>query len=162
MITQNTDVAQHSTSWRDLIDQLTPNQIKILEGGEQRSTPPADLIEVARDFVKESAEQAKLDSRLSHIEIPPGATADKWSSIRADDGDAIRWLQWRTFDTAKARVSIVGIQDESASFTRWIRIQAQRGDIDDEELSPPDVRELVRALSSAADDLEALERNQPS
>ncbi len=81
----NTTHDDNTTTWRDLADQLTPQQIADLQGQERRGadcSPDAYrewLIGEARDYIADNARDADLNAR---IRPPAGATSvQDWGSI---------------------------------------------------------------------------------
>lgn len=111
----------------------------------------AEEIQAQRDEMRR--EQELLDARLAHVPLPAGATSDGWSSVRHDDGDAIRSLLWSTHDTPSSGVGVevAGSQDEHGVVERHVAIYA-----DYPELTADQARELAGALNEAADALDRL------
>lgn len=113
-----------------------------------------------------AAEQALLDQRLAHIPVPAEATADSWSSIRFDDGDAIRALEWSHYDVpgvpgatthaGVASVAVRGWQAENGEMDRFVQLC----DIEDKELSADDARTLAATLTKAADKVDELNNSE--
>lgn len=104
-----------------------------------------ELYDEVRGFVER-------ETRLAHIPVPEGATADSWDSIRVTDGDAIRTLVWFERDVSPAiGVTVGGWQDEQGDSVRYIGVIAENA-----ELTAVQARELAAALNEAADVLESL------
>ena len=71
----------NATTWRDLADQLTPEQISGLEGCERRFNTDgvaddpraqASLLGFARQY----AEHNLIDAAYTDVPLPPGASTD--------------------------------------------------------------------------------------
>ena len=122
-------------------------------------TPVTYVAETAEEIQAQEEEMRReqdlLDARLGHIPLPAGATTDGWLSVRHDDGDAIRCLEWSRHDTGMAAgVSVDGWQDEHGRVDRHIGLY----DVPD-EMTADDARRLAATLIEAANALDALQRD---
>lgn len=98
-----------------------------------------------------AAEQA-LNEKLDRIPLPAGATTDGWLSIRAEDGEAIRTLEWSRHDApGVAGVGVCGWQDEDGAINRFVNVV-----LDWDELTAEGARSLAAKLVEAAAALDAL------
>lgn len=137
-------------SWRDLTDQLKPEQVAALaewDTGDPRDAP--GLLSVARDY----AEMNLADTAYADIKLPEGATdVAGWEKL-AGDGYS-RGLVWRTFDGPDpVYAAIDGWQQPDGTFTRHITLWTGDGGV---ELTADTARETSSMLNEAADELEAM------
>jgi hypothetical protein len=65
---------ENTTRWRDLVDELTPEQVATLADRERSAKTRLYTLVVARDYI----EQNLIDLALSEVELPTGADADGW------------------------------------------------------------------------------------
>lgn len=114
---------------------------------------PETAEEIAAQREHMRREQELLDARLADVPLPAGATTDGWSSVRHDDGDAIRSLLWSVHDspTSGIGVEVAGSQDEHGVVEQFVAIYA-----DYPQLTADQARELAGALNEAADALDRL------
>lgn len=153
------------TTWHDLRDQLTDEQIAELEKWEANPNLPvaAGAPTWATDSQHESMlfaakEYAKLNTateRVANVPIPTGATADGWHSVD-HDGVLVRSLEWSRHDTASgASVSVDGSQRATGEYERGISFY---GASEGESIDADQARQFAAALLEAADELERLAR----
>ena len=140
-----------ATTWRDLADQLTPEQVKHLT--EATFMPPDELLEIARDH----AGQNLLQLSLADVPLPAGATGAKiWWQDSTGTSRTIHGGQWTA---GNAVVAISGDQDATGAAT-W-QIEIYPADDTVRGLTAADARELVQVLAVAADKLDQLDGTAP-
>lgn len=148
-----TTTPENATTWRDLIDELTPSQREWLTALETDSSMnPAEVplvaLTVARDYVR----QKVVDLALSDVPPPPGCCiAEGW--VPSESGTYVRCLVWKDFDTEDddVSVSIDGRQEQDGTFTRNISLYAGKSA---QALTSGAARRLARTLLEAADELD--------
>ncbi|SBS77827.1 hypothetical protein MHPYR_490040 [uncultured Mycobacterium sp.] len=119
--------------------------------------PPGGYPTVIPDSSEFDAEreQALLNARLSHIPLPPGVIGDDgWSSVRYDDGDAIRFLTWVEWEAGEFSVCIDGWQSEEGQLCRVISVYGLK---EGGSMTADAARTLADALSQAADEQDRLQ-----
>ena len=153
-------------TWRDLADQLTPEQIARLEVAEVHYVPMADgTVDVERDRqgcllfgARELAAQNLAAMLYQHVPAPESATdVGPWEKF--DDGPGWSRLWWG--NRRLVCVAGAGTHDFSVLVqgAQWSDGRLQRGvvlDSDDSAMSAAEVRKLAAALVAAADELDAL------
>ncbi|WP_162938576.1 hypothetical protein [Mycobacterium kyogaense] len=161
-MTQNIDTA---TTWRDLADQLTAEQLAMLRYFDERT-----LDGVAQEFVRQNEAEAALkanydpdreseliNERLADFPLPAGEPhADEWYAVRDSDGDATRNLEWASYNLEDRRgvgADVAGTQCEDGTVSRYVYVYAA-----DQALKASQARALARILDTAADTLDQLER----
>lgn len=94
-----------TTTWHDLRDQLTDDQLSLMEHTEARSPDHPGLIKLARKYAQENLTQ----TWLADVPVPAGAvTVSDW----IDEGDRVI----RVVDgTTRGDVQIIGIQHEDGT-----------------------------------------------
>lgn len=152
----------NATTWRDLADQLTTDQVTFLEQFE--ATALSDPASVAEHLLAEARDRARHNledaARFGHLAMPAGAVKMwHWE----DDGEG-RWS--RMFDgtrrgfgldrtgVAANRVDVFidGVQYADGSIVRKINVYSDSG-----ELTADEARALATAFVEAADELERLQ-----
>lgn len=149
----------NATTWRDLTDALTPQQIAYIELWEGRPDEPphadgsprteaehaAGLLFQARQFVGQNAAAALY----ADVAPPP------------DDGEHHDWEdggdgRWHRFFSGVSRTSgdvevfITGFQYTDGSIERWVNTSAA------ESMSAADARQLAALLIEVADEVDKL------
>lgn len=156
-----------ATTWRDLTDQLTPEQIAELEWWETRPDipPRADgaptsstqhqgvLLFTAREYAGQNA------AAIAHadVEVPPDAVSfDAWSE--SDNGDSVdmRFFTGACRVIESINVSIQGRQYSDGRTERTVRVEPN-GRFNDGDMSAEQSRLVAAALIDAADELDAIE-----
>ncbi len=171
---------ENAASWRELCDQLTPEQVATLEGGEQyhRATaaslpagypyewPPRTESEIAGLLLEQARVYAgdNLGAKLIGDVAPPAGAAElfEWSEARFGVDNAHRYFLGSKRVVERdgpydedIRVQIDGFQQgEDGDVTRHIMVM--EGDYERLELSSDHARQLGRALIAAADEVEKL------
>jgi len=153
----------NAQTWRDLADQLTPEQIAKMERHERTWASMPDGSEDARTGLlfgaRELIGQNLAAAFYQDIPSPGGAeTIGPWEPW--DDDDDV-WA--RVWEGRSSRVNIAagneievwvgGIQRGDGRCTRQVSLGAGRGD---EQLTAGEARQLADALTEAADELDAL------
>lgn len=158
----NTD---NVTTWHELRDQLTPEQIAELEKWEANPNlpvaagAPAWAVQSQQESMLFAAkEYAKLNAgteQAATVPVPAGATAEKgWTSV-ALDGVLVRSLEWSRHDTANGiSVSVDGFQRATGEYERGISFY---GVSEGEPINAAHAREFAAALLAAADELDKLD-----
>jgi hypothetical protein len=149
----------NATTWRDLADQLTPEQVASFEGMERHfaeqgvgDQPQAKgaLLRYARDY----AERNVVDAVYADVALPPGATTDSESwSQDLHQGGWRRSVLWRMFGEPHRNVEISGWQRTDGSFTRNVCVW---GVGEGEELTSSAARHIAALLIEAADELDRM------
>jgi hypothetical protein len=158
MTTTHDDTA---TTWRDLSDQLTPEQIERLTDFERRWTEAGKLQERDESLLfgaREYAENNVRDSVMfGHLDWPEGATA-VYPSGELSDG---RWS--REFDGGSRQVNGVTVNISGTQFADGTIERELSVSVDDRssgpggDLNAAQARALAANLIEAADELERLQ-----
>ena len=150
----------HATTWRDLADQLTPEQIAGLEDCERRfKTDGVDDDPRAQTsllgFARQYAEHNLVDAAYADVVLPPGASTDSegWGKDLKLGGYR-RSLLWRSDgNPGDVSVDIDGWQRHDGSFTRHISLW---GTDDGGALTSAQARRIAAMLLDAANELDRL------
>src|ERR1700754_4095779 len=108
----------NATTWRDLEDALTSQQVDDLEEWERSGadcSPDAYrkwLLAEARDHIATNERDAELTAR---IQPPAGVTFGGWDSIENKTGRRCRSIQWASYEAGPTSVDIDGWQDETGA-----------------------------------------------
>lgn len=151
----------NATSWRDLADQLTAEQIAELEYCERAQIPPeVDQPQGHLNYARAMAQRNLAQAVCAGIPVPAEAV-----------GEPCGWEEWgvrwgRMYTAAPERtgrrktggdrrplwtVSVQGVQFDDCSVERSVTAS-----VDDGPLTAADARQFAAALIEAAADLEAL------
>lgn len=158
-----------ATTWHDLRDQLTPQQIAELEDWERQPGIPPQADGSAPDA--EALRQAMLHCAREHTEenlaavlyadlpVPPDATTglDDWLSW--GDGEYLRFFNGTNRTDGPVRVYIDGYQNTSGKVVRSIKMRVSER-VDD-EMTPATARKAAAMLMAAADELDRLTGDAP-
>lgn len=135
-----------SSSWRDIADQLTPEQSADFEMLERSGDDPTTLLATARELAAANT----------------GVVASSEIATPADAVHVYGWQTyggrtWREFNGSMRRVGSAAIHVRGRQFSdgrceRWISLSATL----DEEFQAAQARELAAALESVADETERL------
>jgi hypothetical protein len=160
---------ENATSWRDLMDQLTPEQIAKLEKSESRyrrmavSEPAwctwiprtaadvaSTVLSVARSYVADNLN----DVLFAEIALPAGAvTALPWDSDGSRCFDGPSWCIERNGIDPDIEVQIVGVQYADGRVERRIAV----GEVHhDQPLTPFEGQQLCAVIAAAADEINRL------
>lgn len=135
--------------WRELADQLTPDQIQHLE-----TSPTGDSASLIFDAL-EYVESNGLSRQFAHIPLPPGAATDLLNWRWLENGKACRVLTWMRAEVELPHypglVEVVGEQAEDGSYTKFLELTGW----DREDASPAQARQLASLLIAAAHVMEA-------
>lgn len=169
-MTDSADNGQPTTTWRDLADQLTPRQIAELEELESLHRGDVEhhgadpeayriwMIGEAREFIANNQRDAELNAR---IQPPTGSRpVDGWDSISNTTGLLSRPVQWFIHELGRTAVAIDGWQDETGAVDG--PHLSVYGFEDGKPIEASEARMLAASLTTAARELEALERNPAS
>ena len=155
-----TDVAEN---WRDLVDQLTPEQLERMEHYDADpdymvrmyctgdAWDSESLLACARDMVREN----KAVEAIGDVPWPPDAVSvEEWV-------DAVSPEPWRPFKIAIRKVGDVevqssGLQGLNGADDREITVHGMHPD---DPLNAESARALAAVLLAAAEDLERAEAN---
>lgn len=144
-----------ATTWRDLADQLTPEQVASYERTEQYfrghgipgGTATATLLDYARCDVGGNL----ADAAYGDVPAPPGSVSvDKWMD-HSDFGLA-RGVVWREFSEGGLSVDIDGWQKCDGTAVPEISLYLDEG----QKLTSSQARSLAVLLVRAADELDRL------
>jgi hypothetical protein len=149
----------NATTWRDLVDQLTPKQVDGFESMERRFAADgigdqpqakAALLEYAREYVEGNL----VDRLYADVPLPAGASTDSegWAKDLKRGGYR-RSLVWRSFGE-RANVEISGWQHTDGSFSRHICLW---GVDEGGSLTSAHARHIAALLVEAADEMERLQ-----
>lgn len=147
----------NATTWRDLADQLTPEQVdKLLEFEGRRPESQADLLEWARE-----CSERNLDDTLhfGHLDRPEGATQVYGCGERTDGRG---WS--REFTGTSRRVDGVSVRLNGTQFADGTVERTLAVGVDDLAAGPGGAltaaaaRQLAAALIEAADELDRMAR----
>ncbi len=133
-----------ATTWRDLADQLTADQVRQLERLEHDE--PRALLEMARQWAAHNTTAA-----VGYDDVAPPAGAVRTFDWQLD-GEWFRDFEGTTRRAGQACVHIFGRQQADGSTRRWIAVHTRPSDA----LGPAAARRLAAALTHAADELERL------
>jgi hypothetical protein len=138
------------TTWRDLADQLTPEQICEIEYCEREQIPPG--IASPEGHLNHARKLAELNiarAMLADMALPADAVGEVDDWIDVDDG--VYQRGWTAWTDPGGQVSVYGVQSSDGTVERDIIIT-----VGDEPLSAEDARELAGALIDAAAELDRL------
>ncbi len=139
-------VHDHATTWRDLADQLTENQVKRLKSLEDSGFGDESLLVEARDDARMNSND---DLMFGHLPVPGGVVdLDHW--VDAGGGLWFRPFTGTVRKVSRATVEIGGEQYAAGSIRRGIRVYT-----DDDDMTAAEARGLAAALTDAADEIEA-------
>jgi hypothetical protein len=131
-----------ATTWRQLAEELTPQQIDSLERFEDQL--PA---EVLLGFAREHVEERLADMAFCDVPAPAGAEVGDWECNTLDDGDTSsgwsRSLHWGAFGP----VDVGGRQQDDGTYTRAAIVYVEAGT----ELDAAGARRLAAELLEAAE-----------
>lgn len=158
IMSQPTD--DNATTWRQLADALTPDQITYIENWESRPDEPPNadgsprsyddhqrgLLYTAREFVGQNAAAA-----LFADVAPPPEDGQHYHWEHGGDGQWTRYFAGTVRDIDKAAVIINGFQSSDGTITRSICVDGETDDLDAAK-----ARRIAAALIEAADELERL------
>lgn len=159
----NTTHDDNATTWRDLTDQLTPEQVRRFEHHERLAlnsiaagrNPNETADDIARGFLTEArweAEQNLTDAMIS-VPVPPGAeSAEHWGD-GADGWTRMLHGPSRVVEGFDATVYRTGLQTQDGAVTWSLYVHVA----DSDDMTAAQVRQLAAALVEAADELEALQ-----
>lgn len=147
MSTDNT-----ALTWRDLADQLTPEQIAGLERFEAELSNIPQKVDILLSAARHRIEYNLIDAVAGDVPVPPGAEVDTAGWERnPDDTGYSRTVVWHEETIGDVIVAVDGRQDsETGSFTRHISLYAGDGT----RLTAAGARQLAAALEGAADEME--------
>lgn len=149
-------------TWRDLADQLTPDQITYMERSELHPVPTVDGtcdVDLNRGALlfraQEFARQNVAAERFRHVQAPAGADqVDAWRTGNHDDDSWSRtwWGKPRVIAIAAAKnpftVVLTGMQWSDGRTASAVTVHA-----DDDLMTAAEARQLAVALLELADAL---------
>jgi len=144
-----------ATTWRDLADQLTPEQIESYERTEQyfrsQGIPGATATTALLEYARGDVGGNLADAAYGDVPAPAGAVSvDKWMD-HADFGLA-RGVVWREFHGPDLYVDIDGWQKCDGTAVPEISLYLDEG----QKLTSSQARTLAVLLMQAADALDRL------
>lgn len=145
----------NATTWRDLSDQLTPEQIARLTDIESRRETHCAaprvvaemLLECARDYITSRL----VDLQFAEVPRPDGAGVGDWE-LHTDGSGWSRSLTWSEVAVGQMAVGVDGRQRTDWTIERGVTVYNDEGI----ELSSEQARELAAAILAAADALDRL------
>lgn len=163
MATIHTLPDKPAETWRDLADQLTPQQIAELEYCEREQVPPGlteprHFLNSARRMIEDNLRQIKN----AGIAAPADAIDEPSPWEDWDDERDARMYVAATIPVAGTNitVNVVGWQFDNGEIERsiatWYTQTPGRVGHDDESMTPDVARRYAAALIEAADALDAL------
>ncbi|MGP4056629.1 hypothetical protein ACTWP6_17695 [Mycobacterium sp. 4D054] len=153
----------NATTWRDLADQLTPEQVRRFEHHERLAlnsiasgrNPSETVDDIARGFLTEARWEAQqnLADAMIGIPMPAGAeSAEHWSEDSTGKWTRLLHGPSRSIDGFDAAVYRTGVQTRDGA-VRWsLSVHAE----DRDDMTAEQVRQLAATLVEAADELERL------
>ncbi len=140
-----------AAGWREVADQLTPEQsaqFELFERSGLSGNDPATLLARARELVA---------ANMTGVAVLSGKIAAPGDAARCYGWQTYGGRTWREFDGSTRRVGsavirVVGRQFSDGRCERWISLSATH----DEEFQAAQARELAAALQAVADETERL------
>jgi hypothetical protein len=140
-----------AASWREVADQLTPEQsaqFELFERSGLSGNDPATLLSKARELAA---------ANMTGGVVLSGKIAAPGDAARTYGWQTYAERTWREFDGSTRRVGsavirVLGRQFSDGSCERWISLSATH----DEEFQAAQARELAAALQAVADETERL------
>lgn len=160
----------NATGWRDLADQLTPEQVSRFEHLEQlclsdahlafpqkdRSETVADILGGMLDEARREAQQNLTDAHtFGHVALPRGVeSADHWEADETGTWTRRLSVSSRSIDRAGAdsTVYVDGVQDTDGTVEWSLFVLAD----DREPLTADQARQFAAMIVEAADELDWL------
>lgn len=144
-----------ATTWRDLADQLTPEQIESYERTEQyfrsQGIPAATATIALLEYARSDIGGNLADAAYGDVPAPPGSiSVDKWMD-HTEFGLA-RGVGWREFHGPDLYVDIDGWQKCDGTAVPEISVYLDEG----QKLTSAQARSLAVLLVRAADELDRL------
>ncbi|MCQ4360631.1 hypothetical protein KQR54_05650 [Mycobacterium gordonae] len=144
-----------ATTWRDLADQLTPEQVASYEQTEQyfrsQGIPGAISTTALLEYARGDIGGNLADAAYGDVPAPPGSiSVDKWMD-HTDFGLA-RGVVWREFSNGDLSVDIDGWQQCDGTAVPQISLYLDEG----QKLTSSQARALAVLLVQAADELNRL------
>ncbi|MCV7090195.1 hypothetical protein [Mycobacterium interjectum] len=165
MSTTPTTPDKTATTWRDLQDDLTFDQVGWMLNFESNAKgDPADVADVLLDAAREHVEKNRVDAeRFAHLPTPAAARkVFHWE----DDGEG-HWT--RQFSGTRAvierplpqypksrnrlDISIEGVQDQDGTIDRYVHMYT-----DGTQFTSVELRQLAATATNMADELDRLDR----
>jgi hypothetical protein len=160
----STILPENATSWRDLADQLSPQQIERLEELERDPTlfigrtTESERRAALLNWARREAQDNFADMMFADVAAPSGVTRlDGWTADGERYFSGSSWLVGRSPDEVTA-VLVHGTQYPDGSCKREVVLSDGLGDgrTDLLMLSKERARELAQALIDAADEIDGL------
>lgn len=160
----NTTHDDNATTWRDLTDQLTAEQVRRFEHHERLAlnsiaaghNPNETAEDIARGFLTEARWEARqnLTDAMISLPLPPGAeSAEHWGVDATGHWTRMIHGPSRSVEGFDATVYRTGVQtrDGAVKWSLYVHVE------DRDDMSAAQVRQLAAALVEASDELEALQ-----
>jgi hypothetical protein len=135
-----------AASWREVADQLTPEQAARFELRERSGDDPAAMLATARELAAANT----TGDMAGTIAAPPDAV--RIYGWQAHDDRIWREFDGSTTQVGEAVIRVVGRQFSDGTCERWISLSASH----DEEFQAEQARELAAALQAVADEADRL------
>jgi hypothetical protein len=157
----------NATTWRDLTDQLTPEQIRRFERFEalsmksiqQQPTPrgwvPESAEDITRGFLTEARWEAQqnLNDKMINMPVPAGAIeVEHWEDNGTGYWTRLVHAECRSIPGFDAAVYINAVQTRDGALTWSLYLHCE----DRDDLTADQTRQLAGHLFDAADELDRL------
>lgn len=137
-----------TTNWRDLSEELTPQQIRLLERFEATHDDPPGLLSAAREYAAENLTDSVL---FGHMPRPDAAhDVFTWERRRADIWQ--RDFIGASTQVGESAVFVSGRQFSDGRCQRWITLSTPEFG----RLTPDQARAFADALCAAAEEVDRL------
>ncbi|MGD9622860.1 MAG: hypothetical protein AB7G47_22210 [Mycolicibacterium sp.] len=168
------NTTDNPTTWHDLRDELTPQQIAYIQDFEDRYPETlaggADRANVMLRCAIDHAKQNRHDrEHFGHLPVPDAPIRMSAWEPADDDNTLGPWL--RTYDlrdwiidlpgepprASRADLTLAGAQLDDGRIERWVIVEANSV-----RMTSAKARELAAALLAAADELDQLDGRHPA
>lgn len=152
MSTPNTTHDDNATTWRDLADELTPQQIAEVEYCERENVPPGLATPQGHlNHARALARRNVIQAICADIAPPAEAVAGEVYDWEERDNDRLgRMYGIWSRDLGTTKVDVLGVQYNDAQLERRVLVYEA------DELTAQQARQLGAALIEAADVVERL------
>ena len=143
----------NATTWRDLADQLTPEQVAELDYCEREQIPPGAATPLGHlNHARKLAELNIARAMFADIAAPAEAIGDVDDWMDWDDAVYQRMFTAWSHHVDAVSVDVLGMQFSTGHIERWI-VDTGR----DDPMTAGQARQRAAALLDAADELDRLE-----
>jgi hypothetical protein len=143
-----------ATTWRDLADQLTPDQIAELEYCEREQVPPGAFSAQGQlNCARSMAQHNIIQALCADVPVPADATGDVNDWEEWEGGGHARMYTCSLRATDKMSAEIVGIQHDDGRIERFILANDPNRD---GSMTAAQARQFAALLVEAADEMDRL------